>query len=216
MKHPDYIDGRRIRLGPATPADRRQVYEALARSELTDILLGHPSQDSTALLSYESFCADYEQYYFDDSKPEGGRCLVIEVNGQAVGQVNYNRIDRDKSRTELDIWMFAERHCNHGYGTEALRMLCDYLRSRFNIEGFVIKPSAGNPRAIRAYEKTGFTSSALSAEQALAEYGEKDSIDTVYMTKNIEQRKHFCTKRKTCDWQRYVVMCRYFHLSSIS
>jgi len=161
----------------------------LARSELTDILLGHPSQDSTALLSYESFCADYEQYYFDDSKPEGGRCFVIEVNGQAVGQVNYNEIDRDKNRTELDIWMFAERLCNHGYGTEALRLLCDYLRSQFNVEGFVIKPSAGNPRAIRAYEKAGFTSSALSAEQALAEYGEKDSIDTVYMTKNIEQNR---------------------------
>ncbi|HCP31945.1 TPA: hypothetical protein DIT45_01640 [Candidatus Acetothermia bacterium] len=187
MKHPDHIDGQRVRLHPATLEDRQQIYQALARSDLTDILLGHPSQDYTPLLSYEAFCDDYKQYYFDDSNPEGGRCFVIEVDGQAIGQVNYNDIERDKNRTELDIWMFAEHHCGHGYGSEALRLLCDYLRSQFNVEGFYIKPSASNPRAIRAYEKAGFRRSALSAEEAQVEYGEKDSIDTVYMTRNIEQ-----------------------------
>ena len=67
MKHPDYIDGKCIRLQPTALADRHQIYEALARSELTDILLGHPSQDPTPLLSYEQFCNDYKLYYFDDS-----------------------------------------------------------------------------------------------------------------------------------------------------
>jgi len=187
MKHPDHIDDQRVRLRPATLEDRQQIYQALARSDLTDILLGHPSQDYTPLLSYEAFCDDYKQYYFDDSNPEGGRCFVIEVDGQAIGQVNYNDIERDKKRTELDIRMFAEHHCGHDYGSEALRLLCDYLRSQFNVEGFYIKPSASNPRAIRAYEKAGFRRSALSAEEAQVEYGEKDSIDTVYMTRNIEQ-----------------------------
>jgi hypothetical protein len=52
MKHPDHIDGQRVRLRPATLEDRQQIYQALARSDLTDILLGHPSQDYTPLLSY--------------------------------------------------------------------------------------------------------------------------------------------------------------------
>lgn len=49
-----------------------------------------------------------------------------------------------------------------------------------------MKPSACNPRAIRSYEKVGFRRSALSEEDALREYGRKDSDDTVYMTRNIE------------------------------
>ena len=120
MKHPAYIEGRRVRIRPATMADRRMIYEGLARSDLTDILLGHPSQDHTPLLTYEAFCDDYKPYFFDDSWPEGGRCFVIEVDGQAVGQVNYNDIEADENRTELDIWMFEEKSCGHGYGTEAL------------------------------------------------------------------------------------------------
>jgi len=187
MKHPDYIDGKHVRLRPATMADRHMIYRGLAQSDVTDILLGHPSQLSTPLLSYEDFCDDYKQYFFDDSNPEGGRCFVIEVDGHAIGQVNYNDIERDKNWTELDIWMFAEKHCEHGNGTEALRVLCNYLSSHFNVVGFYIKPSASNPRAIRAYEKTGFVRSILPDEKALIEYGKKDSIDTVYMTKNIEQ-----------------------------
>ena len=105
----------------------------------------------------------------------------------AVGQVNYNDIEREKSRTELDIWMFAEAFCGHGYGSAALRLLCDYLRTRLNVAGFYITPSAANPRAIRAYEKAGFRRSSLSASEAIAAYGKKDSVDTVYMTKGIQE-----------------------------
>ena len=82
--------------------------------------------------------------------------------------------------------MFSEQHCGPGYGSEALSLLCDYLQSRLDVEGFYIKPSASNPRAIRAYEKAGFKRSTLSDEQALRDYGSKDSVDTVYMTRNIE------------------------------
>ena len=188
MEHPDHIHGQRVRLRPAALEDRQRIYQALARSDLTDILLGHPSQGYTPLLSYEAFCNDYEHHFFDDSDPEGGRCFVIEAEGQAIGQVNYNEIGGDKNRTELDIWMFAERHCGHGYGSEALRLLCDYLRDQLNVEGFYIKPSASNPRAVRAYEKAGFRRSVLSAEEAQAEYGEQDSLDTVYMVRGIEEQ----------------------------
>lgn len=163
------------------------IYRGLGQSDVTDILVGHPSQMHTPLLSYEAFCDDYKQYFFDDSNPEGGRCFVIEMAGQTVGQVNYNDIERDRNWTELDIWMFAEKHCGHGYGTAALCALCDYLSSHFNVVGFYIKPSASNPRAIRAYEKAGFVKSILPEEEALLKYGRRDSIDTVYMTKNIEQ-----------------------------
>ena len=43
MKHPAYTEGERVRLRPAVMSDRGQIYDALARSELSDVLMGPPS-----------------------------------------------------------------------------------------------------------------------------------------------------------------------------
>ncbi len=174
-------DTERVQLRPATAADRRPIYEALAKSDVTDFLLGDISQRHTRLLSYAEFCADYKQHYFDDSQPEAGRCFVIEVAGRAIGQVNYNEIDRARGRVELDIWMFAERYCGRGHGTAALRLMCEFLEARLGVQNFVIRPTARNPRAIRAYEKAGFERVDLSPADAACEYGPPDDVDGVTM-----------------------------------
>jgi RimJ/RimL family protein N-acetyltransferase len=186
MRHPDHIDGLAIRLRPATTADRRMIYEGLAHSDVSDVLLMDRHTGQPLPLTYETFCDDYVDYYFDDTRPEAGRCFVIEVDGRAAGQVNHNDIEPCANRTELDIWMFGERNCGHGWGTEALRLLCDYLHREMGVHGFYIKPSARNPRAIRSYEKAGFVRTALSEDAALAAYGPRDAPDTVFMTRNIE------------------------------
>ena len=187
MEPPDFINGKHIRLRPALAADKRRIYTALARSELTDGLLGRPSWNYTPLLTYEQFCADYQSYFFDNSHPELGRCFVIEADGRPIGQVNYNEIDSAKKRVELDIWMFAQAHCGRGYGTEALELLCTYLGSCCDINEIFLQPSASNQRAVRAYEKVGFKRTLLSQAAAIAEYGEMDSIDNVYMVMNIDR-----------------------------
>ena len=186
MDAPHLFQGNVVRLRPAVPEDKRIIYNALARSDLTDRLLGHPDEDSTPLLSWQAFCDDYVSHYFDDSNPHGGRCFVIEVDEKPVGQVNYNQIDVDKKRVELDIWMFSEALCGHGHGPDALLALCDFLSSEFDISEFVIQPSASNARAVRAYEKAGFTRVPLSPKEAESEYGPRDSVDGIYMTKSIE------------------------------
>jgi RimJ/RimL family protein N-acetyltransferase len=187
MTTPHLLQGAAVRLRFAIPKDKRMIYNALAHSDLTDRLLGHPDENSTPLLSWQAFCDDYVSHYFDDSNPFGGRCFVIEVDGKSVGQVNYNKINADKRRVELDIWMFSEALCGHGYGTDALLTLCDYLSSEFGVLVFVIQPSTSNRRAIRAYEKAGFRKVSLSSEEAENEYGPKGSVDGIYMTRNIGQ-----------------------------
>jgi len=186
MKHPDYIDGRSVRLRPAVGSDRRMIYEGLAQSDVSGFLLTDPTTGQPRALSYEAFRSDYVDYYFDDSHPELGRCFVIEVDGRPVGQVNYNDIERDANRTELDIWMFAERHCGHGWGSEAVRLLCDYLHRHMGVHGFYIKPSASNTRAVRGYEKAGFVRTVLPDDEAIAAYGPREDPDTVFMTRNVE------------------------------
>ena len=185
MDAADRLWGTVVRLRPAVLQDKRMIYNALARSDLTDRLLGHPDGNSTPLLSWHAFCADYGEHYFDDSNPKAGRCFVIEVRGKPVGQVNYNQIDPDKKRVELDIWMFSKVLCGNGYGPDALRTLCSYLVGKFHISEFVIQPSASNSRAVRAYEKVGFRKVLLNPKAAEKEFGPRDSIDGIHMTMNV-------------------------------
>jgi RimJ/RimL family protein N-acetyltransferase len=183
IKHLATIEGRRIRLRPALLSDQYRIFQGLVRWQMVDILRGPPALKNTPLIDFDEFCKDYRGHYFDDSGPEHGRCFVIEADGQAVGQINYNAIDRRRSRTELDIWMFSERHCEHGYGTEALTLLCDYLQKHLGVDAFLIQPAADNPRAIRCYEKAGFTRTDLTVETGRCESGHKRCIGTLTMTR---------------------------------
>jgi len=153
--------------------------------------MGPPTFPDAPVPTWEAFCDDYRMHFFDGSAPLLGRSFVILVDGEPVGQVNYNDIEERGGlrRTELDIWLRAERFCGHGYGSDALETLCTHLAREFGVRQFVVQPSARNPRAIRAYEKIGFVRQDLTPEQALAEWGPRDYHDSVVMVKTLDQEE---------------------------
>jgi diamine N-acetyltransferase len=187
MTDPEVIRGHRVVLRPATVEDKRSIYEWLACSDVTPVLIGPPTYPEEAIPSWEEFRAGFEDYYFDDSAPHLGRCYLILVDGEPVGEVNSNDIhERDgRKRVELDIWLRSESCCGKGYGTDALDALCLHLTRQFGVQDFMVQPSARNPRAIRAYEKIGFVRLGLSLEEAREVWGPSDHIDSVYMVRTI-------------------------------
>lgn len=56
-------------------------------------------------------------------------------------------------KAEIDIWLKERKYCGKGYGTEALKLLCDYLKSNYSIKEFIIRPSVKNKHAIRDMKK---------------------------------------------------------------
>lgn len=181
-RHPDYISGKRIRLRPATVADKQAIYSALACSELTEILLDRPGSPLGPAITWDAFCADHKGHFFDDSAPLLGRAFIIEARGASVGQVYYNEIFGVPPRTEIDMWMFSEANCGHGYGSEALRCLCEHLSTNWGVEEFFIMPSRKNGRAVRAYEKAGFKYSQLTLRENESRYRSRDDSETLYMS----------------------------------
>jgi len=181
------IQGKLVTLRPATPDDRRLIYEWAASSDATQAMMGPPTFPDQPVPTWEEYCDDYKMYFFDGSAPHLGRCFVILVGGEAVGQINYNDIDErnGKKRTEIDFWMRAEKDCGHGFGSDALRALCDYLARQMGVEEFMVQPSARNPRSIRAAEKVGFIRLPLSLEESRDLWGPNDYYDSVYMVKSI-------------------------------
>lgn len=150
------LHGHRTTLRPATPDDRRPIFEWLALSDVTHLMLGAPTFPETPAPSWEEFLADYRDHYFDGSQPRLGRCFVILADGEPVGQITYNEIDPAGPSTEVDIWLSAAEHMSKGYGGDALRTLCDYLHRTFGCREVYIAPSQRNAPAVRAYRKAGF------------------------------------------------------------
>ncbi len=177
--------GPTLPLRPAVVSDRRQVYEWLAKSDVTPSMMGPPDYPDLSIPTWEEFCADYLPHYFDDSAPYSGRCFIIVVDHQDVGVVCYNAIDEQRRLTELDIWLRAEVYCGKGYGSDALRYLCVHLQEAFGVDEFILRPSKRNQRAIAAYRRAGFELLPLTPAEQRVTFGEGDCEDSVVLLKRL-------------------------------
>ncbi len=172
--------GKKVKLRPATLADRRPIFEWLTNSDLTRLMMGPPDYPDIPIPTWEVFKNDYKPYFFDSSKPLLGRCFIIEVDSNAIGQINHDKISMLVHSTELDIWLRSREYINKGYGSDAINTLCDYLAKKFGCKKFIISPSERNRAAIRAYEKAGFIITQEKPINFLAE-----SVDSLIMVKYI-------------------------------
>ncbi len=187
MRDQPIIRGNRAVLRPATTEDEPQILEWLLRSDITPSMLGPPLFPERPVPSLDDSSQRLDPHYLDGTAPELGRCFLILVDGEPVGQVTYNDIVEREGRrqVELDIWMRSAAFCGKGYGTDALEALCGYLHKTFGVEQFMVQPSARNPRAIRSYEKVGFKRLEIPIEAARELWGPNDYDDSVYMIRTI-------------------------------
>ena len=90
---------------------------------------------------------------------------IVEVDEMAVGQVNHEVMNSAPRTAELDIWLRSEGDCGRGYGPDALGSLTRSLAETRGVHEFIIRPSARNTRAVKAYAKAGFRRLSLTPEQ---------------------------------------------------
>lgn len=177
----DCLKGDKVNLRPATPGDREDIFQWLTNSNLTRDMLGPPDFPDSSIPSREEFLIDYSEHYFSGDEPLRGQCFIIELEGNAIGQINHNRIDAVTGSTDLDIWLSDRGYTGKGYGTEAITLLCNYLNREYGCRKIRISPSARNLRAIKAYEKAGF-----EMTDEVPDESERDYIDNVVLVKSFK------------------------------
>ena len=153
------IKGKRINLVPATLDDRQKIYEWCFHSETTKCHAGPPDYPEAPIAAPEEFFREnggYEDYYFTGARPEDGRGFLIVHGEEPIGFVSYASFHLKPRVAELDIWMNSEAHCGKGFGTDALVVLSKHLHRTLGIDTLIMRPSAKNERAVRAYRKAGF------------------------------------------------------------
>ena len=165
------IKGGKIVLVPIRPEEKDEFYELATESYNSKFWY---DKEQKVKRTKQKFFEDWNSGYFDLKFPEKGQCFWVTVDGEKIGQVNYNKIDLNNKNVELDIILGAEKHISKGYGTDALRALVKHLFKNFDINKIWIEVRRNNPRAIRAYQKIGFKKEGVLREQS---YFERKFVD---------------------------------------
>ncbi len=154
--------GQIVTLIPMVESDKTDFFILATQSEGSSFWYDD-TQKST--LTKEVFFRDWTDEYFDQTDIHGGQCFWIVVKDRRIGQVNYNQIDIQNLKTELDIIIGSASDMGKGYGSDALRTLSNYLLSELQLHKVWIEARASNPRAISAYTNAGFQQEAILKDE---------------------------------------------------
>jgi diamine N-acetyltransferase len=150
------IAGTKVTLRRARDTDRARIYEWLIGSDLTANLMGAPMFPDRPIQSFEQFSQSYPRHFYEGTRPYAGRMYVITAQGEEIGCISHGPIDVLNDVVELDIWLAERRVAGHGYGSESLVVLCDWLQVNYGVNRFLARPSRRNVKALRAMRRAGF------------------------------------------------------------
>ncbi len=173
------IIGERVRFRGVERTDIPRFVEWLNDPEVIEGILVH----------YPISQAD-EEGWFDRmlTRPVDERVMGIEVKEPAgegaapawklVGTIAFLNIDWRLRSAEFGILIGDKNYWNRGYGTDAVRLLLQHGFTTLNLNRIYLHVFDTNPRAIRAYEKAGFT---LEVRERQGEYKHGRYIDVLLM-----------------------------------
>lgn len=99
-------------------------------------------------------------------------------NRKLIGSCQLHSINPIHQSAELQIRIGETEERGHGYGTEAVRLLLDFAFKDLNLHRVYLNVFANNVRAIRAYEKAGFSREGLLRGAA---YIDGNYLDVIVM-----------------------------------
>ncbi|NNE25455.1 MAG: GNAT family N-acetyltransferase [Saprospiraceae bacterium] len=119
-----------------------------------DFLIGMGA-DPDKLPSKESWLALLENELNKPLKEKEFYYIIWQINGQAVGHCNINKIEfGDKATMHLHLWDKESRKSGNGY--EFMKMTLPYFFTNFQLKTVVCEPYAENPAPNRMLHKLGF------------------------------------------------------------
>jgi RimJ/RimL family protein N-acetyltransferase len=146
-----------LNLRKAILEDKRKTYDWMYRSDITSWHSGKPLFPDQPILSWDEFQLDFLDFYYSQEIDPKGGVWIIEINHIEIGAVCFASFHLNPYCAELDIWLKNSSVCGKGYGVKALREFTQNLHRDLKINYFLIRPSKKNIKAIKAYQKAGFS-----------------------------------------------------------
>jgi len=169
------IVGEKIILRPFKDEDLLYIEECLKDTEV--IKLTGSSSD---------FNLESTNHWYNTRNEQTDRldlAIVDQSQGILVGEVVVNLYDEEHHSMNFRI-LIGPRGRNHGLGTEATRLMIDYVFKKTNLDQLTLSVFDFNPRAKNVYEKVGFVVD--SKDENDLEY-EGEWIDSINMKLTREE-----------------------------
>jgi len=110
--------------------------------------------------------------------------LGIEADGKLIGIVDLRDAVPEVGNAELDIYIGDAGYRNGGgYGTEALRLMCNYGFNSMRLHMITLWVVAENERARHVYRKVGFSEDGRHREAFVAADGKRHDMILMSMLK---------------------------------
>ena len=132
-------------LRPVTGDDLPRLLEILRQPAVARVWSPPDQEQDNALLLGD-----------DADGAEAITTFAVMVQGQLSGWIaGWEKLEPEYRHAGVDLFLDTERQ-GHGYGPEAIRLVCRWLFDERGHHRITIDPAADNARAIRSYEKVGF------------------------------------------------------------
>ncbi len=105
-----------------------------------------------------SWMLEQEQEWFDNLVRDHRKLfsIIVREGQRMIGNVGFNTVDARKQLAEVGIAIGDKAAWGQGYGSEALRLLCDYGFTFLNLRTIYLWYTEFNARGRQAYLKAGF------------------------------------------------------------
>ena len=184
--------------------DRTKI-RTLKREDVDRMILWG-KHENQAFLHYNFPSLSQEErdlWYKIKAKDFKRRCFAIEdLENNLIGYISLRDIKFLKKESELGI-VFNPNKMNRGYGTDALTTFLELYFENLNMKKLSLKVAKFNIRALRCYEKCGFT----IVKEILDEF-EEQNMGSMIMKHIAENNKGF-----TIDGGKLMTNYYYMHIT---
>jgi RimJ/RimL family protein N-acetyltransferase len=146
--------GRAVCLRPVGPRDVDTLWH-LRRDRDVSLLVGN--LDVPSLEQWRRMYVRNAWHYTGDPNDLASFAIATVHDDQAIGMVGLRWSALPHRAAELSMWL-GKPYWSRGYGTDALQVLLGYAFDELGLHKVFLRVLVQNPRAIRCYEKCGFTS----------------------------------------------------------
>ncbi len=140
-----------------------QVYLRPAERDDLDLFVRWFSDaETTRYLAVRApFSRAMEDKWFDSMLEEQGKkayhfVICLLADDRRIGTAGFHQINYEDGHASFGISIGEKAEWSKGYGTDALRAICDFGFGQLRLERIELDVYEPNKRAQRSYEKAGF------------------------------------------------------------
>jgi RimJ/RimL family protein N-acetyltransferase len=178
-----WIAGKRVVLRAWERDDVRTRWESDQTADATEARMRHWHEPPRSLQQREA------EFDAEVAEPDASAIsLVIEVDGRAIGDVNFFHIDTRNRNAEVGLSIWRADDWGHGYGSDALEAMLRWGFRQLNLHRVELAVDPTNERALHVYEKLGFVAEGRRREAHFDDGSFGDEIVMGLLNREFEAR----------------------------